>query len=211
MTMTKIGFLLLTTQLCIVTFPASAADEQAPAADAAQQAAPAAPAGPFNTPEACVACHGPDGNSQAGTFPILAGQTSRYLYFQLRDFKSGARKDPIMSPIAQQLSKEDMQKLAQYFSEKKAKPIAFKADNARAAAGRKVSDLALCPMCHLGGFSGQNEIPKVAGQYPEYVIKQLKDFRAKNRTNDAGNMTAYAGNLTDEEIENLAHYIATLD
>jgi cytochrome c553 len=207
--MTKIGSVIFLAHLVGAVAWVWAADEPAPAADAAQPAAPAVPAGPI--PEACVVCHGADGNSQAGTFPILAGQTARYLYLQLRDFKSGARKDPLMSPIAQQLAKEDMQKLAQYFAEKKAKPIAFKADNAKAAAGRKVSDLALCPMCHLGGFSGQNEIPKVAGQYPEYVIKQLKDFRAKNRTNDAGNMTAYAGNLTDEEIENLAHYIATLN
>ena len=66
-------------------------------------------------------------------------------------------------------------------------------------------------MCHLGGFIGQNEIPRVAGQQPEYVLKQLKDFRAKTRTNDAGNMTAYSSNLKDEEIDNLVHYIATLN
>ena len=65
-------------------------------------------------------------------------------------------------------------------------------------------------MCHLGGFVGQNEIPRVAGQYPQYVKKQLEDFKAKRRTNDAGNMTSVAGTLSDADIENLSHYIANL-
>ena len=65
-------------------------------------------------------------------------------------------------------------------------------------------------MCHLGDFKGQNEIPKVAGQWPQYVQKQLEDFRAKRRTNDAGNMTSVARTLTDEQIQDLAHYIANL-
>ncbi len=66
-------------------------------------------------------------------------------------------------------------------------------------------------MCHLGGFIGQNEIPRVAGQYSEYVVKQLQDFKAKRRTNDAGNMTSVAHTLSDEDIENLAQYIANLN
>jgi cytochrome c553 len=66
-------------------------------------------------------------------------------------------------------------------------------------------------MCHLGGFVGQNEIPKVAGQHPEYIRKQLADFKARRRTNDAGNMTSVAGTLSDDDIESLAHYISNLE
>ena len=65
-------------------------------------------------------------------------------------------------------------------------------------------------MCHLGGFVGQNEIPRVAGQYPQYVKKQLQDFKARRRTNDAGNMTSVAAGLSDQDIENLAQYIGNL-
>ncbi|HST00955.1 MAG TPA: c-type cytochrome, partial [Usitatibacter sp.] len=83
-------------------------------------------------------------------------------------------------------------------------------DPAKVAAGKKTSDAVLCPMCHLGGFVGQNEIPRVAGQWPEYVKKQLSDFKAKRRTNDAGNMTSVASTLSDADIENLSHYIANL-
>jgi cytochrome c553 len=56
---------------------------------------------------ACAACHGADGNSTDPAFPVLAQQTARYLYLQLKDFKEGRRKDPLMSPMAEPLSKEE--------------------------------------------------------------------------------------------------------
>jgi cytochrome c553 len=160
--------------------------------------------------EPCFACHGPQGNPASSVFPILAGQSWRYIYLQLKDFKEGRRSDPQMSPMAASLSSEDMMALGNYFAAQKPKSIDFKADPARVDKGRKITDAVLCPMCHLGEFKGQNEIPRVAGQWPEYVTKQLRDFRARRRTNDGGNMTSVAATLTDDDIENLAHYIANL-
>ncbi|MSQ60873.1 MAG: cytochrome c4 [Betaproteobacteria bacterium] len=160
---------------------------------------------------ACIACHGDEGNSQSGAYPILAGQTSRYLYLQLKDYKEGRRKDQLMSPMAANLSKEDMRALADYFAARKPKSNNFNADAAKAAKGKGVADAALCTMCHLGGFSGQNEIPRVGGQHYDYIVKQLRDFRARNRTNDAGNMTSVSRGLSDDDIENLAHYVAGLN
>jgi cytochrome c553 len=159
---------------------------------------------------ACVACHGVDGNAPLPQFPNLAGQTARYLYLQLKDFKEGRRKDPLMSPMAVNLSKKDMQDLADYFSKQKSKPSEYKVEADKITEGKKIADAALCTMCHLGGFSGQNEIPRVAGQHYEYIVKQLKDFRAKNRTNDAGNMTSVSRGLSDEDIDKLAQYITSL-
>ncbi len=159
----------------------------------------------------CFACHGPNGNSQDPAYPILAGQSWRYIYIQLKDFKEGRRSDPLMSPMAANLTRDEMIALGNFFAAQKPLPVKFKADPARIEAGKKISDAVLCPMCHLGGFVGQNEIPRVAGQYPEYVRKQLQDFKAKRRTNDAGNMTSVAGTLSDDDIESLAQYIANLN
>ena len=161
--------------------------------------------------EICFACHGPNGNSTDPFVPILAGQSWRYIYLELKDFQEGRRGDPRMSPMAKPLTRDDMIALGNFFAAQKPLPIGFKADGARVEAGRKVSDAVLCPMCHLGGFVGQNEIPRVAGQYPQYVKKQLSDFKAKRRTNDAGNMTSVAATLSDEDIENLSQYIANLN
>jgi cytochrome c553 len=159
----------------------------------------------------CAACHGADGNSASSQFPVLAGQTARYLYLELKDFKEGRRSEPAMAPFVAKLSREDMLDLADYFASQKPKPLAFRRDAARVARGKKKADEVLCTMCHLGGLSGQNEIPRVAGQHPEYVIKQLKAFKARTRTNDAGSMTSVAQTITEQDIEDLAHYISSLN
>jgi cytochrome c553 len=160
--------------------------------------------------QVCFGCHGPDGNSQSADYPILAGQSWRYIYIELKDFKEGRRTDPQMTPMVASLSRDDMIDLGNFFAAQKQLPIKFAADPAKVDAGRKTSDAVLCPMCHLGGFVGQNEIPRVAGQYPQYIKKQLEDFKARRRTNDAGNMTSVAGTLSDGDIENLSQYIANL-
>ncbi len=159
----------------------------------------------------CGACHGVDGNSTIPQYPILAGQTPRYIYLQLRDFNKKRRQDPLMSPMAANLSTKDMLDLAAYYSTQKPNRQNIKGDAGKVDEGRKIADAALCPMCHLGGFSGQNEIPKVAGQHYEYIKKQLLAFRNRERTNDAGSMTAYMNNVTEEQIEALAAYAASLN
>ncbi|MEY8878027.1 MAG: cytochrome c [Leptothrix sp. (in: b-proteobacteria)] len=158
----------------------------------------------------CMACHGPSGNPAMAEVPALAGQSARYLYLQLRDFQEGRRSNALMSPMAQGLSRDEMRALGNYFAAQKVAPQKFTPDAEKVRLGKVKSDETLCTMCHLGGFSGQNEIPKVAGQPYDYVLKQLRAFKARERTNDAGNMTAVASTLSDADIENLAHYIASL-
>ena len=67
----------------------------------------------------CVACHGADGNSATGDFPILAGQNADYLQAALKQYKNGKRKNQIMAGFAGGLSDQDMADLAAYFSAQK--------------------------------------------------------------------------------------------
>lgn len=69
----------------------------------------------------CTACHGADGNSTNPLWPNLAGQHAAYMVKQLKDFKSGARKDPMMAPMAAPLSETDMENLAAYYASQKQK------------------------------------------------------------------------------------------
>ena len=64
----------------------------------------------------CAACHGADGNSAAGDFPKLAGQHYDYLVNTLKDYKSGARKNAIMSPQVANLNQRDFEDLAAFYS-----------------------------------------------------------------------------------------------
>ena len=158
----------------------------------------------------CAACHGPNGNSTNPQYPILAGQTVHYIYSELQDFKAGRRRDPQMKPIAKTLSDDDMLPLAEFFSKQQEAPTGFKADPAKVEAGAKKSDEVLCTMCHGGGLMGQNEIPRLAGQQYAYVKRELSNFKTHTRTNDGGNMQSVASTLSDQDIENLAQYIANL-
>jgi cytochrome c553 len=160
--------------------------------------------------EVCFACHGPNGNSADGKFPILAGQTARYLYLQIRDFKEGRRSEPTMEPFVKDLARDDMLDLAAFFAAQRPRPPQFNADEARAARGKMKADETLCTMCHLGAYQGQNEIPRLSSQHYEYTVKQLQDFKARRRTNDAGNMTAVARTLSDSDIDDLGHFLASL-
>ncbi len=70
--------------------------------------------------QACAACHGNDGNTPTGPdFPRLAGQHHDYLLKALRDYKSGARKNPIMAAQVGNLNPQDMADLAAFYSSQK--------------------------------------------------------------------------------------------
>ncbi len=64
----------------------------------------------------CAMCHGAEGVSPNDLWPNLAGQKQGYLKKQMKAFKDGSRKDPVMSPMATPLSDEDIDNLAAYFS-----------------------------------------------------------------------------------------------
>lgn len=66
--------------------------------------------------EVCAACHGMDGNSAVADYPKLGGQYPDYLAHALRDYKSGARKNPIMAGMAAALTPKDIEDLAAYYA-----------------------------------------------------------------------------------------------
>ena len=115
-----------------------------------------------------------------------------------------------MTPAVAGMSNDDFRELADWFSQQKPRPNGFKPDAEKAKLGKLKADETLCTMCHLGAYQGQNEIPRLAFQHYDYTVKQLQDFKARRRTNDAGNMTAVARTLSDGDIEDLGHFLASL-
>lgn len=74
-------------------------------------------AGAAKAKEVCAACHGMDGNSAQPDYPKLGGQHADYLAKALRDYKSGARKNPIMAGFAAGLTRKDIDNLAAYYAQ----------------------------------------------------------------------------------------------
>lgn len=166
----------------------------------------------------CSACHGPAGKSSNPAWPKLAGQGSKYIFRQLQDFKSGVRKDPVMSAQAAALSEQDMRDLAAYFAVQPFSPgVASEAAVASAQklyrAGDAARGLPACAACHLptGAGVAASAYPRLGGQHSTYAAKVLRDFRELSKTElPDGNlktMATVAGKLTDAEIEALASYV----
>lgn len=166
----------------------------------------------------CMACHGADGNATITIYPKLAGQHPDYIVKQLKDFKSGARKDPIMAGMVAGLSPQDMEDLAAYFSSQQITDGTTPEDVVGVAkslyqGGDMERNIAACIACHgpRGNGSGLAKFPKIASQNADYIAAQLKAFRSGKRANDpSGMMTDTAKKLTDAEIDALSKYLGGL-
>jgi cytochrome c553 len=141
------------------------------------------------------------------TFPILSGQHFYYLYVQLKDFKSGLRKNDIMGPIAAQLDKTQMKLLAKYFSEQNWPNIGFRTSSAAEIQGETATGAGQCVQCHLGGYEGDSRIPRLAGQHPEYLLKTMSDFKHKKRMNSAAKSSLFVS-YSEDDIEAMSEYLA---
>jgi cytochrome c553 len=177
----------------------------------------------------CSACHGASGISAAESYPNLAGQHADYITKQLKAFKSGDRKDPVMAPMAAGLSEQDMADVAAYFASLPRKAVTATAGDATSAtaavqapvkyvanaiAGKSLYELGdesrsigACSGCH--GKDGNSKVliyPNLAKQHAQYIEKQLHAFKDNSRTNFA--MNQFAGAMTDEEISDIGAYFS---
>jgi cytochrome c553 len=158
----------------------------------------------------CAACHGEAGvpGEQPFPVPVIWGQNLGYLFFQLRDFKTGARKNDVMTPIAETLERGDLMALAQYFS-KRPWPILRQkqppADEATEA--QRVNASVVCTSCHQQGFLGDSTQPRLAGQESAYLQKTMTDFADGARGNNPG-MAGFMKGLTEQDIHALADWLA---
>jgi cytochrome c553 len=168
----------------------------------------------------CAACHGADGNSVAPVNPSLAGMPADYITRQLGNFKAGIRVNPIMQGMAAPLSPEDMAALGVYFSQQTPKGLAAK-DATLVQAGQVLyrggdaqAGVPACAACHAPNGAGlPKNFPRLAGQYADYTLAQLKAFRAGERGNDKDGkdvngriMATIAARMTDTQMRAAAEY-----
>ncbi len=168
----------------------------------------------------CGGCHGFDGNSGIAMYPKLAGQNEAYITKQIKDYKANdTRKNAIMLGMVAALSDDDAADIGAYFQSQFLKDAAsFDAD--KAAAGRalyKGGDLPkgipACQSCHGPNGSGVAGVgyPQLGGQHASYTLAQLKAFKNGSRSNDDKKlMRDIVAKLSDDDLEALANYIASL-
>jgi len=173
--------------------------------------------------QVCVACHGADGNSPTPANPHLAGQTAEYLEKQLRNFKATPGKKPerdnaIMSGMVANLSADDVRNVAAYFASRKPKGgVSRSRELAHIGQrlyrrGNPATGLPACAGCHGPTGAGlPAQYPRLAGQYAEYTVAQLKAFHDAQRSNDTNRMMrSIAAKMSDPEMQAVSDYIAGL-
>lgn len=188
----------------------------------------------------CITCHGPDGKGMAAAgFPRLAGLSAEYIGKQLRDFRSGARDNPVMKPIATALTDEEILAVASAYGARpkvnvKPTPITtpppVQGTGAwlalRGAWDRNIPE---CTLCHgPSGIGVGDTFPPLAGQSAMYLESQLNAWRTQKivsgkgkalktvrvpqtRQNDPNRLMQHiAADLTEAEIKSVAEYFESL-
>ena len=184
-------------------------------ADAASRGDPAA--GKLKI-ETCLACHGKDGVGISPSYPSLGGQSEAYLIKQITDIRDGHRKVPEMTGMVDKLTDQDIADIAAWYASQpkvsgvaNGKPFALGWQLFNGGSLKK--GISACAGCHSPTGAGivSAGFPSLEGQSPQYLIKQLTDFREGHRSNDInGIMQSVAEKLSNKEIEALANYMSGL-
>lgn len=168
----------------------------------------------------CASCHGATGVTQNDTWPSLAGQPAGYTFKVLRDYRehklSGTHRGELMAYIVAEMSDQDMADIAAFFALNDLPPARAASENEAAEVLDTLGDssrlIPPCSVCH--GNKGQGDfpdLPALAGQSPEFLVRSMMDFKDGGRVNDVySRMRLIAGALTDAEIEALASYFAAI-
>lgn len=159
--------------------------------------------------EQCGACHGRDGNSVTPNIPSIAGQPKLFIETQLVLMREGIRPAPQMAPLVKGMPDKEITRLAEHFSKLPAKSSAGGAANpALMKRGSESARKLRCGVCHLSDFSGQNQVPRLAGQREDYLAAEMLAYRDNQRKGGDTIMAATLYGVSDADISALAHFLA---
>ncbi|MEZ5843417.1 MAG: c-type cytochrome [Hyphomicrobiaceae bacterium] len=171
---------------------------------------------------ACARCHDDATRTPVSAHvPHLGGQSERYLLRALTDYASGSRESGIMQPVAAELSKSNMARLASYYAslppatatrtdeDAAGASAALERGTSLALEGRPDRAVPACITCH--GDSASPSYPRLTGLSPIYLAKQLRLWRSGLRSETAHGkmMAAIARRLDEKDIDAVARYFGT--
>ena len=160
--------------------------------------------------EACFGCHGAKGVSSAALTPSLGGQPSFFVLAQLFLFREGRRDNALMNAAAKGLSDADLSALAELVAKLPPPPAPATTPNPeRFARGRAIADKERCGNCHNPDFSGRENMPRLANQREDYLLKALRDYKKGVRTGyGMAVMPETVAGLSDANLVDVAHFLA---
>jgi cytochrome c553 len=157
----------------------------------------------------CAACHGASGNSINPHVPSIAGQPKLFLENQLILFREELRRSEQMLPIVKGMKDPEIIQIAEHFAKLPAKSMERgSADKSLVQRGTQRAKELRCGICHLADFSGQNQIPRLAGQRETYLEAEMRAYRDGKRTGGDTIMAAALYGVSDADLKALAHFLS---
>jgi cytochrome c553 len=159
--------------------------------------------------EGCAGCHGAVGVSEIPLTPSLAGQPDEFVQWQLVYFRSGARKNEIMGPVAESLNNEDIRNLGAYYASLPP-PNPQTQSDALGQTGEKLAVEHRCRSCHSDDFNGFRAAARLSGQREDVLLKALRDYKSGARIGSGvASMADVTFELSDADMRALARYMAS--
>jgi sulfide dehydrogenase cytochrome subunit len=156
----------------------------------------------------CAACHGTFGYSSK-PMPIIAGLSGSYLGRVLKQFKTDKRPSTIMGRIAKGYTDREIDDIAAFFSSQRWKSPTQEVTPVKVEKGRNLHKEKCEPCHHDNGRYQDDKIPRIAGQWREYLEIILQEYKRYDRKMPNFFMTIIARQLSPEDISALANFYAS--
>lgn len=158
--------------------------------------------------EACAACHGADGNSTIDLHPSLAGQQPVFLTLQMILFREGIRRFAPMNEVMKGVSDSDIEALSAFYAAQAPRHDPPERNEAKATRGAVLSERFRCNVCHMPGYVGQNQVPRLSRQREDFLLHAMQEYQAGRRQGTDTQMNAALYGLSDQDLADLAHHLA---
>jgi cytochrome c553 len=156
----------------------------------------------------CLACHGEHGQSETPEIPSLGGHTAPYALIQLYLFREKQRTVEVMNDMTKAFTDDDLRAFSDFIATLPApKPPADAGDAARMQRAAALITQHRCNSCHNLDLSGRDNIPRIADQCEDYLVKTLREDKNNTRHGYDGTMAEVLAPITDAQIVDLAYYI----
>jgi cytochrome c553 len=143
--------------------------------------------------------------------PSLGAQPAFYLTIQLFMFRERLRVVEPMNQMTQGLSDADLRDMAELIAKlSPPRPAAEPPDPARIERARAVIEQQRCSFCHNRNYSGGENVPRLAGQREDYLAKAMREYKSNARRGYDASMADVLYGVSDEQILDLAYFLARL-
>src|ERR1700733_8546766 len=159
----------------------------------------------------CLACHGEKGQSETENIPSLGAQQAPYALIQLFMFREKLRTFEPMNEMAKAVTDDALRVFSDFIATlPKPSPPADAGDPARLQRAQALIQQHRCNACHNTDFSGKDNIPRIADQREDYLLKTLREYKDNSRHGYDATMAEVLQPVTPEQIADLAYFIARI-